>query len=672
MCYKCQFILLLHQIRFSSPERIIHSSRSPPFKSDVWSLALSIITLMFPDCRFPENPADIIRLGSSKAVLRRLELSESDMPSPSWYTFFEQSLQPIISKRSSVKKLLQIFDIPTPVFQFDLIDSLIRHDKLSLSCLTDDSVIPALDMHEIYYLLTLASPGFKDLSGPHSPCEKKTNTSSSNNILPPIQTLPILMTLSPVTSSQNSSTVPSPEAYSRFSFIPSESCLIQTTTLRERLRELWSTAAEIFYPLVVFPTEDEKKRRSDNESNSLPLVIRENDFAYQTERTILFKALINGIPYSRHQLVQAAKIDINPYYRSRIWSGILNVTWSEMSSYEKIDKSSITSTDRQISVDIPRCHQYNELLASKAGHAKLTRVLKAWLAQNESQGYVYWQGLDSLAAPFVIVNFSNEARAFACFHNFINKYLRGFFARDNSDTIAEYLSIFSHLIAFHDPALFNHLDQLSFTPELYAIPWFLTMFTHVLPLHKTIHVWDTLLFGNESFPLCIGLAILQQLRTQILDLSFNDCILIFSDLPEISIDALVAEAIRLFRATPKTATMRDWVPIPQLKSMICPMIAISDIIDLVTNTKLTLVLIDMRSDEERQKFGNLTSAIVVQDPDQVLDRVQSTSPSYHLLVVVNNSFAADQLVRQNVARVCAMQHESLIPNELRQASETQA
>ena len=614
---------------------------------------------MFPNCRFPDNPADIVRLTSGKAVLRRLDLTENDMPHSRWYTFFENSLQPLLSKRSSVKRLLQLFEIPEPVFQFNVIDNLIRHDKMSINCVSDDSVIPALDMDEIYYLLCLASPGFRESAtsaGPNSPTER-----SNSQAPPPIHTLPVLVTLNPLLSSQSSSTVPSPEAYSRFSFIPSQSSLISTKGLLERLREL---DHEIFYPLVMFPTEDEKKRRKENEHNSLPLVIRENDFAYQTERTILFKALIQGVPYTRSQLVQLAKIDINPFYRSQIWAAILDVRWSQMEEYERIDKSSFTTTDRQISVDIPRCHQYNELLASKAGHAKLTRILKAWLSKNEDQGYVYWQGLDSLAAPFVILNFSDESRAFACFHNFINKYLRGFFARDNSNTIQEYLSIFSHLIAFHDPALFNHLDELSFTPELYAIPWFLTMFTHVLPLHKTIHVWDTLLFGNESFPLCIGMAILQQLRPQLLDLSFNDCILIFSDLPEIGIDSLVAEAIRIFRATPKSATKRDWVPLVQLRSMICPMIAMEDVVDLVTNTKLTLVFIDMRSEDQRRDFGMITGAIMINDSDGVIDRVQSTSPSYHLLVVVNNVLVGDQLVRRNVQRVCCLQCDSFIPSQL--------
>ena len=53
----------------------------------------------------------------------------------------------------------------------------------------------------------------------------------------------------------------------------------------------------------------------------------------------------------------------------------------------------------------------------------------------------------------------------------------------------------------------------------------------VFPLHKIFHLWDTLLLGNSSFPLCIGVAILQQLRENLLSYGFNECILLFSDMP---------------------------------------------------------------------------------------------------------------------------------------------
>ena len=190
-----------------------------------------------------------------------------------------------------------------------------------------------------------------------------------------------------------------------------------------------------------------------------------------------------------------SKTDICPHYRAQIWAALLNVRWSDRLLYERIDKISSTSTDRQIAVDIPRCHQYNDLLASTEGHRKLTRILKAWLAFNEANGEVYWQGLDSLAAPFVILNFNNEPQAFACFNLFIKKYLHGFFQKDNSASIQEYLALFQIVTSFHDPLMSNHFAELGFVPDLYAISWFLTMFTHILPLYQVVQLWDTLILG---------------------------------------------------------------------------------------------------------------------------------------------------------------------------------
>lgn len=73
--------------------------------------------------------------------------------------------------------------------------------------------------------------------------------------------------------------------------------------------------------------------------------------------------------------------------------------------------------------------------------------------------------------------FEFAAKAFACLSAFVPKYLYKFFLKDNSAIIQEYLTKFSQLIAFHDPTLANHLYDINFIPELFAIPWFLTMFS---------------------------------------------------------------------------------------------------------------------------------------------------------------------------------------------------
>lgn len=64
-------------------------------------------------------------------------------------------------------------------------------------------------------------------------------------------------------------------------------------------------------------------------------------------------------------------------------------------------------------MDIPRCHQYNELLSSSEGHKKLKRILKAWVYKNSQ--YVYWQGLDSLTAPFLYLHFNDEGKNYTIY-----------------------------------------------------------------------------------------------------------------------------------------------------------------------------------------------------------------------------------------------------------------
>lgn len=148
-------------------------------------------------------------------------------------------------------------------------------------------------------------------------------------------------------------------------------------------------------------------------------------------------------------------------------------------AYDSIDKESEGPADRQIELDIPRCHQYHELLSSPEGHRKFKNILKAWVANNPRLSY--WQGIDSLLAPFLSLNFDNEARAFFCLQRIIEKYSKNLFGKENSVFLQEHLHTFKQLLSYHDPELSTHLHNMGFQPDLYAIPWFLTLFTRTFP-----------------------------------------------------------------------------------------------------------------------------------------------------------------------------------------------
>ena len=150
------------------------------------------------------------------------------------------------------------------------------------------------------------------------------------------------------------------------------------------------------------------------------------------------------------------------------------------------------------------------------------------------------------------------------------------------------------------------------------------MFSHVFPLHKIFHLWDRLLLGNSSYPLCIGLAILKQLKDQLLEAQFNECILLFSDMPAVDIDLVVSSSMEIFTSTPLTLTWRqhecergppgptDMTPldIGLLKSEKVGRISGAELLKLIEGSTKKAICVDVRPAEEF-KFGALPGAVNV-------------------------------------------------------------
>eukprot|EP00124_Ichthyophonus_hoferi_P001971 Ihof_evm3s120 gene=Ihof_evmTU3s120 len=287
-----------------------------------------------------------------------------------------------------------------------------------------------------------------------------------------------------------------------------------------------------------------------------PIAVRERDIDYQYHRTVLYRGLLKGYPYSIPAIRREAHIDVPPPVRGQVWAALLGVCGDVDEAYRLVDTTTPHPIDRQIDVDIPRCHQYDVLLSSSEGHSKLRRLLKGWVSSNPH--YVYWQGLDSLAAPFLWHHFNHEAMAYACLDRFVKVYLNGFFLPDNSEVIHEYIAVYRHVLAYHEPELAYHLDKIGFLPELYAIPWFLTVYTHVFPLEQIATIWDTVLQGCSVLPLCIAVAIMSHLKAILLNLDFNACILFFSDSLDVNLDACMKRAKEIGDATPSSVVWRRY------------------------------------------------------------------------------------------------------------------
>ncbi|KAI8610413.1 rab-GTPase-TBC domain-containing protein [Chytriomyces sp. MP71] len=282
-----------------------------------------------------------------------------------------------------------------------------------------------------------------------------------------------------------------------------------------------------------------------------PLALKEKNAMYQVSRVLKFKQILREFPLSNDELLKEAAIDIPPLMRGLIWACLLGVAPNITVEYDFIDKSTPTPADRQLELDIPRCHQYNELLASEEGHLKMARLLKSWVI-TETGKRVYWQGLDSLMAPFLALNFNDEARAYLCLKAFIDKYFEGFFLEDNSVALNKCMSTLKYILAFRDPYLAVHLQNLGIIPDMFAIPWVMTMFAQIFQLDRLYHLWDTILMGPQGFYVFIVYSIVHQIRDQLLAKDFSSCLVLFSELPPIDIETCIHLAVEAWRLTPPT------------------------------------------------------------------------------------------------------------------------
>ncbi|XP_050428311.1 TBC domain-containing protein kinase-like protein [Adelges cooleyi] len=607
------------KLKYTAPEVLIldHIQKKSGPKTDSWSLGIIVLELvlgtqLWPTLKLSQIIRKILSLTHCSDIVIRLA---REMGRLSMYQSLPNELKDFLSKCIciDVTKRMRPKELCThQVF------SLFGSSKiLKNKCYSCKHPLRKMDLAQIYYLWKLAGGDVEWA------LKKKGLMRNESSVL----LLPRLITLEGTF----------------YGIARNQSCLMDLQVVELSL-DLLANRLQHLQITDYDPLLEESKERSDV-TNKLPLVIREKDTEYQFHRVVLFDRLLSAYPHELDRLLTEAKKDIPPYYRGEIWTCLLNVSGDTESTYLAIDKETAGVTDRQIEVDIPRCHQYNDLLSSPVAHKMLKRVLKAWLVSHPK--YVYWQGLDSLCAPFVYLNFCKEHVAYGCLTAFVKKYLNDVFLRDNSSVIREYLIKLSHLIAFHDPELANHLDDNAFIPDLFAIPWFLTMFSHVFPLHKIFHLWDKLLLGDSSYPLFVGLSILSQLRNTLLNSGFNECILLFSDLPEVDIEKCVTESSKFYEATPRSITFRkhelrietqDLDPCltyQVLQGEFCPRISAYDLLDLKRSCNKFLV-VDTRSQEcyvERSIPGSLNIYIT---EDQLKNENFDLEPSPELSALVNN------------------------------------
>jgi hypothetical protein len=177
----------------------------------------------------------------------------------------------------------------------------------------------------------------------------------------------------------------------------------------------------------------------------------------------------------------------------------------------------VASAVKQLEIDGRRCHQYDMVMASAAGQRCLKLAVLRWLEADPRRRY--WQGLDSLAAPFVLLAAGFHGLQEPCglagdlatadpgvdycaasldaltdwFLPQMFSEVGGGASQAGAQNLLQELAVLTRLLGHVHPGIARHLLREGVSAELFAIPWLLTLFSHSLPLRDTAPLWDRLL-----------------------------------------------------------------------------------------------------------------------------------------------------------------------------------
>ncbi|TVU00704.1 hypothetical protein EJB05_53862 [Eragrostis curvula] len=192
---------------------------------------------------------------------------------------------------------------------------------------------------------------------------------------------------------------------------------------------------------------------------------------------------------------------INGYYDSL-------AAEAELENNKSLDSSTSEAVHEkwigQIEKDLPRTFPGHPAL-DEDGRNALRRLLIAYARHNPSVGYCqamnFFAGLLLLLMP--------EENAFWTLVGIIDDYFDGYFSEEMIESQVDQL-VLEELVREKFPKLANHLDYLGLQVAWVTGPWFLSIFTNVLPWESVLRVWDVLLFdGNRVMLFRTALALLE-------------------------------------------------------------------------------------------------------------------------------------------------------------------
>lgn len=140
----------------------------------------------------------------------------------------------------------------------------------------------------------------------------------------------------------------------------------------------------------------------------------------------------------------------------------------------------------------------------------------------KEEGISYKQGLNEVLAPFYLLTRQGLSltEVYIYFKNFVKGYLKTMFVDKEFRPLQAQFLIFRLLLKYHDPRFSFFLSSHKIGPELFATPWFITLFASKINNMKVLYsLWEAIMEENDPIFVClVGIAFLQYHINEIFNL----------------------------------------------------------------------------------------------------------------------------------------------------------
>lgn len=119
----------------------------------------------------------------------------------------------------------------------------------------------------------------------------------------------------------------------------------------------------------------------------------------------------------------------------------------------------------------------------------------------QKHGFEYKQGLNEIAAPFVLFTSINVPldECYTMFEEFFLKYTLNFYYDDKFTGLEMFFKMISIVLNYHCPSLSRYLEVYDIQPQIYAVSWLMTLFSSKLSLQLTYKMWGYMICEKDRY-----------------------------------------------------------------------------------------------------------------------------------------------------------------------------